>query len=108
MASEPPRELPWGEAEQALAALDKVLSEKPEKIGYDFSVAMKHLSAFHTGVAARVREAGTETDRLRLRRLNGVISAVYAGYFPLGPVPWETVQNAREVFATLVQEFRAA
>jgi hypothetical protein len=101
-------ELPFHEADAALAALDKVLAEKPDKIGYDFSVTMKHLSAFHAGVAARARTATAEADQARLRRLNGVISAIYAGHFPLGPVPWEAVQKAREALAALVQEFRAA
>jgi formate dehydrogenase major subunit len=110
MASETPIELPWGEADQALAALDKVLAEKPEKVGYDFSRAMHHLAVFRDGVIARVRHAGemgSDADRPRLRRLNGVMNAVYAGHFPLGPVPWETVQTARDAFAALVQEFRA-
>ena len=87
--------------------LDKLLSEKPEKVGYDFSEAMKHLTAFREGVVRRARE-GDESVRSRLRRLNGVINAVYAGHFPLGPVPWEVVQSARDAFATLLQELRAA
>ena len=100
-------ELPFAEADRALARLDKLLSEKPEKVGHDFSEAMKHLTSFRDGVAGRARE-GDEAVRARLRPLNGVISAVYAGHFPLGPVPWESVQSARDTLAVLVQELRAA
>ena len=81
-------ELPFDEAEQALARLDKLLSEKPEKVGYDFSEAMKHLTAFREGVVRRARE-GDDACAAGFAALNGVINAVYAGHFPLGPVPWE-------------------
>ena len=101
-------ELPFAEADAALGKLDKVLAEKPEKSGGDFSEAMQHLTAFRTGLAARMRQAGaSDADRVRLRHLNGVVSAVYGGHFPLGPVPWEAVSAARDALAELLREWRA-
>lgn len=93
--------------EDALRAIDKVLSDKPKKIGHDFSEALRRLTGFREQVIAQYR-AGPPDDaaRERLARLNAVITVIVAGEYPLGKLPWPHVEKARDSFAALLQEFR--
>jgi hypothetical protein len=88
----------------ALAELDKVLAEKPRKDGHDFSDTTRRLCTLRDQAIAAWRVSGTESDRRRMARINGVISAVLGGHFPLGPVPWPLVEAARRELAALVGE----
>ncbi|HEV7440112.1 MAG TPA: hypothetical protein VGN94_10890 [Methylobacterium sp.] len=85
----------------ALAALDRVLARRPEKDDHGFSQATMCLSAFrNTLISGHRRQACT---RERLVHLNGVISVVLAGHFPLGDVPWGELDKAREWLNALVE-----
>ncbi len=96
--------MPPNEGQASLEALDTVLADKPHKIGHDFSAAMKHLCAYRDHLIAKQRGSGpTHISRERLARLNAVISTVMAGHFPLGPVPWQEIEQARGELAGLIQ-----
>ena len=85
----------------SLRALDKVLGEKPEKIGHDFSEATRCLVSYREELISNFRASRSQADRLRLSQLNAVLSAVMGGHFPLGPVPWPHLQKARDSLAEL-------
>ena len=87
MADEPAR--------AALAAIDTLLADRPEKIGHDFSEATKRLTAWRAHCVARWRKTQAEEDRQRLDRVNAAISVVLGGEFPLGRVNWDSIEIAR-------------
>lgn len=93
-----------GEGKASLDALDKVIADKPHKVGHDFTAATKHLCAFRDALTVQFRAAGDETHevRERLARVNAVISTVLAGHFPLGPIPWPEIEKARSQLAEIV------
>lgn len=86
---------------EALAALDRVLTHRPKKDDPAFSHATLCLTAFRDElIEGHRRQACT---RERLTHLNGVISVVLAGHFPLGDVPWDEIDRARGWLAELVE-----
>ena len=94
-----------GADKAALDALDAAIANRPQKSGYDFTAATKHLARFRDELIARHRAAGDETShevRAQLTRVNAVISTVLAGHFPIGPIPWPEIEQAREMFAEVV------
>ncbi|MBV9750844.1 MAG: hypothetical protein JO157_18715 [Acetobacteraceae bacterium] len=101
--------MPPNEGQASLEALDKVIADRPHKVGHDFSAAAKHLCAFRDELIGRYREAGDEEThrvRERLTRVNAVISTVLAGHFPLGPIPWPEIEKAREQLRDVVEAAR--
>lgn len=97
---------------RALEVLDRVLGEKPddgttrrgrEKFGNDFSETTRLLCGWRDIlIQAQRREGPTPASRARLQALNGVLSAVLGGHFPLGDIPWPQVEKARDVLAGLL------
>ena len=102
-AAADPRDL----AEKALAAIDKVLADKPERNGHDFSAAVHCLSDLRDVLIRerRDRSPGPEA-RDRPGRLNAAISIIVGGQYPIGSVPWRHIEDARASFATLLAEFQ--
>jgi len=49
---------------------------------------------------AEVRQ-GKTASRVRLGKVNALISVVLAGHFPLGSVPWPELERARGVLAEI-------
>jgi hypothetical protein len=95
-------------AEQALAIIDKVLETKPHVEGHELSTAAHVLSQLRDGMASRQREAGATPDsRRRLEHVNAVISVVLGVHFPLGSVPWDELEKARDWLAGLAREMAA-
>lgn len=93
-------------AREALDALDRALAGKPRKDDQDFTAAMKCLARYRDALTAQLRAAGdaeAHEARARLGRVNAVVSAVLAGHFPLGPIPWPEIEKAREVLAELAE-----
>lgn len=84
---------------RVLAALDKLLAERPEREGRDFSEATRCLTAYREEVLGRAGAAQGE----RLAAVNAAISVVMAGHFPLGEVPWEHIEKAREQLGNLIE-----
>jgi formate dehydrogenase major subunit len=90
---------------QALAAVDQVLRDRPNKIGHDFSAAVVGLSKLRDHVIAERRSDPTSQALLRrLGRLNSVLSVLVGAHYPLGHVPWDCLEKARGVLAELVAE----
>jgi formate dehydrogenase major subunit len=85
-----------------LAAIDKLLAEKPEKVGHDFSEATRRLTAWREDFITRWRATGNDEDRRRVGQINAAISVIVGGQFPLGSVPWEEIGKAREMLGALV------
>jgi hypothetical protein len=57
---------------------------------------------------AQLRAHPSAAGDERLGRLNAIISVVYGGQFPIGAVPWDKVEQARDAFARLIGEDGAA
>ena len=94
------------EGRASLDALDKVIADKPHKVGADFSATTRHLCAYRDALIAQCRVPGDEEThpvRERLGRVNAVISTVLAGHFPLGPIPWAEIETAREQLREAVE-----
>ena len=88
----------------ALAAVDKVLVEKPHKDDETLSHAMEQLCMFRDELIARRDTAGGAPDEAkRLSHLNAVISVVAGTHFPLGETPWDELEKARGWLAALLQ-----
>jgi formate dehydrogenase major subunit len=88
--------------ERALALIDKLLAERPEKVGHDFSEATRCLSAYRDELIGRFRKTGAKDDRARLDGANAVLSVIVSGHFPLGDIPWGHIEEARKRLAGLV------
>jgi hypothetical protein len=87
---------------EALAAIDRLLVERPEKVGHDFSEATRRLVALREHCVSRWRETQSEADRRNLERVNAAISVIVGGQFPLGSVPWPTIGKVRDDLSDLV------
>ena len=85
-------------AQRAVELLDKLLAERPEKPGSEFSEATRCLTEYRDELIGQYR-AGT-LPRARLDVINAVLSIVVSAHFPLGPVPWEKLQMARRQLAS--------
>ncbi|MDR7035906.1 MULTISPECIES: hypothetical protein [Methylobacterium] len=90
----------------ALAALDQVLAHRPKKDDPAFARATACLTAFRDELIAGHRRQ--TCTRERLTHLNGVISVVLAGHFPLGDVPWDELDKARGWLSDLVDVIEPA
>ncbi len=89
-------------ARKALDAMNEALAHRPKQTGHDFSAASRCLTALREQMVTELRERPTPELRQRLERLNSVISVVYGGQFPIGAVPWEHVEQARDAFVRLL------
>ncbi len=86
---------------EALQAIDKLLADKPEKVGHDFSEASRRLCAWRDELVERWRLTRDEDDRRNLERVNAAISVVVGGQFPMGHVPWPEIEKVRNDLAAL-------
>jgi cytosine/adenosine deaminase-related metal-dependent hydrolase len=94
-----------GAGKAALDALDTVIAGQPRRSDHEFTEATKHLARFRDALIAQHRAAGDEESheiRARLGKVNAVISAVLAGHFPVGTIPWPEIETARALFAEVV------
>lgn len=80
---------------------DKLLANRPKKVGHDFSEAVHHLVAWREHWVARWRQTGADNDRRNLERVNAALSVIVGGQFPLGPMPWLHIEHARQDMAAL-------
>lgn len=86
----------------ALRAIDKLLAERPEKVGPDFSEATRQIVGYRNALIDQSRKNQSAPDQQRLMQVNSVLSVVIGGHFPLGGVPWKQIESARDVLARLV------
>lgn len=91
----------------AVQAIDRLLADRPEKDGHDFSEATRRLTAWREQLVERWRQSRAEADLRNLRRVNAAISVVVGGQFPLGSVPWPQIEQAREDLAGLAAAVEA-
>lgn len=89
---------------RALAMLDRLLAERPHRSGHDFSETTRCLTAYRDELIAQVRAGHLE--RRLLEEINAVLSVVVGGHFPLGPVPWTHIEQARDRLAGLLRALR--
>ena len=99
---------------RALECLDRVLAEKPVEgttrterrdLGHDFSETTRLMCGYRDLLIRAQRAAGvTPASQARLQEVNGVLSTVLGGHFPLGDIPWRQVEQARDAFATLLAQ----
>lgn len=85
----------------ALAALDRALSVKPVHDGSAFVDATEHLCAMRAALIVQCR-AGSDRQE-DLLQLNGIISSTLSGHFPLGPIPWPLIEQARTSLSTMMK-----
>ncbi len=90
-------------ADAALGMLDKLLAERPERVGHDFSAAVRWIAAYRDELTAEWRRTESAADRLRLGKVNAVLSVVVGGHYPLGKVPWQSIEQARAQFVSVVE-----
>ena len=88
----------------AIAAIDQVLSDRPNKVGHDFSDATRHLASWRDALAQRWRRSAAEADRRALERVNAAISVILGGQFPLGQVPWQEIEKVRQDLGSLADQ----
>ena len=86
----------------ALQAIDRLLADRPDKVGHDFSEATRRLTAFRDDLVEAWRASRGEEDRKRMALANSVLSVIVGGHYPLGGIPWQHIENARKALVTLV------
>jgi formate dehydrogenase major subunit len=86
----------------ALQAVDKLLADRPEKVGHDFSEATRRLTAYRDALITQWRQTHSEADRRQLERTNAVLSVIVGGQFPIGSVPWPHIERARADLADVI------
>lgn len=86
----------------ALRTIDKLLADRPDKVGHDFSEATRCMTEFRDELIEAWRASHGEEDRKRMVLANSVLSVIVGGHFPLGGVPWQHIENARKELVTLV------
>jgi len=91
----------------ALRMIDKLLAERPEKVGHDFSEATRCLTAFRDSLISRFRETGAADDQKTLAKVNAVLAVIVGGHFPLGNIPWNLIEKSRDELAGVVGGVRA-
>jgi formate dehydrogenase major subunit len=87
----------------ALRMVDKLLAERPDKVGHDFSETTRCLTTLRDCLIAQWRKTGSEQDRARLAKANAVLAVIVGGHFPLGAIPWRHIEKAREMLADLIE-----
>ncbi len=97
-APQPPSAPEPPSASEALAALDRLLADRPDRVTHDFSAATRALTDYR----AALLRAGILAGRpALLGRLNAVISVVYGTHYPVTTPKWESLEQARAALAEL-------
>lgn len=88
-------------AREGLALIDAVLAARPQKDDHKLSHATEALCTYRDHLI-EVADEGGGRSRERLMHLNAVLSVVAAMHFPLGDIPWDELEKARDWLAGLV------
>jgi hypothetical protein len=81
----------------AVAALDRALDDRPDKIYLDSAEVVRCLVKLRTELTAARRE-GDPGDRLE--RCNAILSMVIGGEYPLAGIRRDRLRKARDELAT--------
>jgi hypothetical protein len=84
----------------AVAALDRALDDRPDKVYNDLAAAVCCLVQLRDELIARVREGGSADY---LRRCNAILSMVIGGEYPLAGIRRDRVRKARDHLAELCE-----
>ena len=84
-----------------VAALDRALDDRPDKIYHDLAEVVRWLVQLRTELTAGQREGETGD---RLERCNAVLSMVIGGEYPLAGIRRDRMQKARNELASLLDE----
>lgn len=87
---------------KVIQAIDRLLSDRPDKVGHDFSEATQRLSAYRESLIERWRQTHAPEYREAMERANAALSVIVGGQFPLGAVPWAAIEQARTDLAELI------
>jgi hypothetical protein len=85
----------------AVAALDRALDDRPDKIYHDLAEVVRWLVKLRTVLTAARRE-GDPGDLLE--RCNAVLSMVIGGEYPLAGIRRDRLQKARDELAIVLGE----
>jgi hypothetical protein len=85
----------------AVAALDRALDDRPDKIYHDLAEVVRCVVQLRTELTIR-RRKGEPGDRLE--RCNAILSMVIGGEYPLAGIRRDRLQKAREELASLLGE----
>ena len=88
----------------AIAALDQLLADRPDKLGHDFSAAMRHLAGWRDALVQRRRHLPLGGDPDALEQINAAISVILGGQFPLGKVQWPEIARVRLQLSELLHD----
>ena len=83
----------------AVAALDRALDDRPDKVYHDLAEVVRCLVKLRTELTA-ARRKGESADHLE--RCNAVLSMVIGGEYPLAGLRRDRMQRARDELATLL------
>jgi hypothetical protein len=89
---------------EAIAAIDRLLADQPEKVAHDFSAATRCLASWRDALVRRRRDLPAGGDHHALERVNAAISVILGGEFPLGKVPWREIDRVRQLLRELLHE----
>jgi hypothetical protein len=85
----------------AVAALDRALDDRPDKIYHDLAQVVRCLVQLRTELTAR-RSEGESGGRLE--RCNAILSMVIGGEYPLAGLRRDRILKARDELASLLDE----
>jgi hypothetical protein len=88
----------------ALAALDRALDDRPDKIYGDLANAVRCLVRLRDELIAERRRSGGAAGDGRLERVNAILSVVSGGEYPLEGVRRERIEQAREELTRLLSQ----
>lgn len=88
--------------ETAVAALDHVLAEHPDKINDELNEAARCLVRTRDGLIDQRRQG--EDVQAQLDQINAILSVVVGSEYPLVGVRWQQVQAARDGLAALLAD----
>jgi hypothetical protein len=83
----------------AVAALNRALDDRPDKIYHDLADVVRCLVKLRTELTA-ARPGGEAGDRLE--RCNSILSMVIGGEYPLAGLRRDRLQKARDELVTLL------
>ena len=85
----------------AVAALNRALDDRPDKIYHDLAEVVRCLVQLRTQLTARRREG---EPGHRLERCNAILSMVIGGEYPLAGLRRDRLHKARDELASLLDE----
>jgi hypothetical protein len=96
--------MPDPEGWEAIAAIDRLLADSPDKVGHDFSAATRCLASWRDALVQHRRDLSAGGDHQALERVNAAISVILGGEFPLGKVPWPEIARVRQQLRELLRD----